>query len=80
MQFFIDSDAVSEPTLPYQSELGVNPSITEITQHVIKEKRRPAFPAALQVADKVSLNVNDLFNFQGWPIENEKGRGDFNPQ
>lgn len=59
--FFTDGETVSDTVLPYQSELGLNPSMSEMSQHVIKEKRRPVFPAALQVADKVCFNDHNPF-------------------
>ena len=66
--FFIDNDTVADTILPYQPELGLNPSMTEMMQHVIKEKRRPAFPVALQIADKVSFNDHDASHQHGGPV------------
>eukprot|EP00112_Aurelia_sp_Birch-Aquarium-sp1_P024783 Seg798.18 transcript_id=Seg798.18/GoldUCD/mRNA.D3Y31 product="Bone morphogenetic protein receptor type-2" protein_id=Seg798.18/GoldUCD/D3Y31 len=68
--FYSDGETVSDTVLPYQSELGLNPSMSEMSQHVIKEKRRPVFPAALQVADKSDTLLKNTIE-ECWDVEPE---------
>jgi len=68
--FYCDNQQSLKALLPYQKELGNNPSVTQIIEHTVKQRKRPDFPPAMGLPDKSDFLLKSTIE-ECWDTEPE---------